>query len=109
MMIESIKKFSNLLSQNISQVEDSRPVIGKSKSFSGGVDVKNKKETEKLFIVLIFETLIILYKFKDLHFKFVSSEVLKSVVKCCQKISEISGRVEKEQSLSSLLYNFSSE
>jgi len=107
-MIESVKKFSSSLTQNLSQVEDIR-AVNKTKSFSSGSDIKNKRETEKLFIVLILETFIILYKFKDLHFKFVSSEVLKSVVKCSQKISDISQKVEKEQSLSNVLYNFTKQ
>mmetsp|Transcript_26496 Transcript_26496/g.23464 ORF Transcript_26496/g.23464 Transcript_26496/m.23464 type:complete len:88 (-) Transcript_26496:2572-2835(-) len=38
--------------------------------------------------------MIILFKFKNLHFKLVQTEVVKSVVICLQKISDL---VEKEK------------
>lgn len=78
------------------------------KSFNLAFD-KNKKEMEKIYVVLILETFIVLYKFKDLHSKFVSSELLKIVVKCSQKISELTHKITGDQSENRIGYNFTEQ
>lgn len=112
MIIDSIKKFSNSLSSNLSKIEENTHMkmdLAKRKSFAVAND-KNKKDIEKLYIVLVLETIIILYKFKDLHFKFVSAEVLKSVVRCAQKISEINSIMDnRENAEMRPTFNFTNE
>ena len=112
MIIDSIKKFSSSLSSNLSKMEDNAHLkidSSKKKVFAVATD-KNKKDVEKLYIVLILETIIILYKFKDLHFKFVSTEILKSIVSCAQKIAEINSIIDnKENADMKPAFSFSQE
>lgn len=70
-----------------------RASFGRAKSM-GIINDRNKKESEKIFIILVLETIMILFKFKNLHFKLVQSEVIKSIVICVQKITAL---VEKER------------
>jgi len=112
MIIDSIKKFSNSLSSNLSKIEENthlRMDFSKRKTFAVAVD-KNKKDIEKLYVVLVLETIIILYKFKDLHRKFMEAEVLKSIVRCAQKISEINSLMDnKDNSELKSTFNFTHE
>ena len=111
MIIDSIKKFSNSLSSNLSKIEENTHLrdFSKRKSFAVAVD-KNKKDIEKLYVVLVLETIIILYKFKDLHRKFMEAEVLKSIVRCAQKISEINSLMDnKDNSELKSTFNFTHE
>jgi hypothetical protein len=107
-MIDSIKKFSSSLSHNLLQMEDQsnlRQGLPRMKSFNLTFE-KNKKEMEKIYVVLMLETFIVLYKFKDLHSKFVSSELLKIVVKCAQKISDLTNKITEDQGDNRIGYNF---
>lgn len=93
MIIESIKKFSNSLSHTLAQIEDSIRHNYIPSKLSSAMQDKNKKEMEKTYIILILESFIILYKFKDLHTKFVDSLVLESIVYCAQKINDVSKKL----------------
>jgi len=99
MIIDSIKKFSNSLSSNLSKIEENTHMkmdFAKKKTFAVAND-RNKKDIEKLYVVLVLETIIILYKYKDIHKKFIETEVLKSIVRCAQKISEINSLMDNKE------------
>ena len=58
---------------------------------------RNKKELEKVFIVLILETLIILFKFKDIHSKLIASEYLLSIISCIEKIKKMNSIIHSKE------------
>lgn len=89
--MDYIKKFSNLLHQNLQNVSDSplNKMDSQKKLAMGANSDKSKKEIEKTLITLNFELIILLAKNSQLHQKLIECQFTKNLVNCMEKINRV--------------------